>query len=35
MLKTNPADERLNLLMGNIYQKKGDFDKAERYYIIR
>ena len=31
-LKTNPADQKLNLLMGNIYKNKGDFDKAERYY---
>jgi hypothetical protein len=31
-LKTDPANPELNLLMGNIYQKKGDFDKAKRYY---
>jgi len=31
-LKTDPANPGLNLLMGNIYQKKGDFDKAKRYY---
>jgi hypothetical protein len=31
-LKTDPANPGLNLLMGNIYQKKGDFNKAKRYY---
>jgi len=31
-LKDDPANPGLNLLMGNIYQKKGDFDKAKRYY---
>jgi len=31
-LKTDPANPELNLLVGNIYQKKGDFDKAKRYY---
>jgi len=31
-LKTDPANPELNLLMGSIYQKKGDFDKAKRYY---
>jgi len=32
ILTTDPANPELNLLMGNIYQKKGDFDKAKRYY---
>jgi len=31
-LKTDPANPVLNLLLGNIYQKKGDFDKAKRYH---
>jgi len=31
-LETDPANPELNLLMGNIYQKKGDFDKAKKYY---
>jgi tetratricopeptide (TPR) repeat protein len=32
ILTTDPANPELNLLIGNIYQKKGDFDKAKRYY---
>jgi hypothetical protein len=31
-LKADPANPQLNLLIWNIYQKKGDFDKAKRYY---
>jgi hypothetical protein len=31
-LKTDPANPELNLLIWNIYQKQGDFDKARRYY---
>jgi len=31
-LKDDPANREMNLLIGNIYQKKGDFDKAKRYH---
>jgi len=31
-LKTDPDNLGLNLLIWNIYQKKGDFDKAKKYF---
>jgi hypothetical protein len=31
-LKTDSANPGLNFLLGNIYQKKGDFDKAKKYF---
>jgi hypothetical protein len=31
-LETDHANPELNLLMGNIYKRKGDFNKAERCY---
>jgi tetratricopeptide (TPR) repeat protein len=31
-LNNDPADPNLNLFMGNFYQRRGNFNKAERYY---
>jgi tetratricopeptide (TPR) repeat protein len=31
-LNIDPANPNLNLFMGNFYQRRGNFNKAERYY---
>ncbi|MCI0531161.1 MAG: tetratricopeptide repeat protein [candidate division Zixibacteria bacterium] len=33
LLQKNPTDEKVQLAIGNLYQQKGDFELAQKYFL--